>query len=452
MLLLTLLLIASGCARASTTITPEILPTAAASPTPAENADHGTVNQPFEGKDYLLSDKVRILAPSVPTDDLIQLSRGNNAFALALYQELKGGSGNLFLSPYSISLALAMTYAGARGSTEVQMADALHFTLPQDRLHQAFNSLDQTIASYAQSLQDPQTKTGLGFRLDIANSIWGQQDFPFRPEYLDLLALNYGAGMHLVDFIHAPNDSRLTINDWVSQQTHEKIKDILTEGSITDLTRLVLANAIYFKASWMNAFDPDATRDGDFFLPDGTSTSVPMMHLPAPATFLFSEGDDFLAVGLPYQGGSVMMAILMPTDGSIAEFEAGLTDTRLESILTGLAGERINLTMPKFRVDSKFSLTDPLTALGMPDAFWNADFSGIDGGKDLAISDVIHEAYVNVDESGTEAAAATLSIVGVTSAQESPRDVAIDHPFLFLIYDPQTNTILFMGRVINPEG
>jgi serpin B len=386
----------------------------------------------------------------VPADDLNQLARGNNAFAMTLYQELRGGDGNLFYSPYSISLALAMMYAGARGSTEEQMAEVMHFALPQDRLHTAFNALDQILASYEQSLKDPQTKTDLGFRLDIANSIWGQQGFTFLPAYLDLLGQNYGAGMHLVDFINASEPSRKTINDWVEQQTHEKITDLLPEGSIDSLTRLVLANAIYFRASWKNPFDPTLTNSGTFYLSGGTTSSVPMMSLSSPAVYLYSKGGNYQAVGLPYLGGNVMLAILMPTDGDFSGFETGLTDMQLESILSGMTDENLVLTMPKFAVEYEHDLKNTLTALGMGDAFQNADFSGMDGEKDLNISSILHGAYVNVDENGTEAAAATLGVMGLMSGPTPSLDVTIDHPFLFFIFDFQTNTILFMGRVVDP--
>jgi len=399
------------------------------------------------GNSLLQSKLARIQLPSVPDEDLAQLAQGNNAFAVALYQKLSSSEGNLFFSPYSISLALAMTYAGAGGDTETQMAEALHFTLPPDRLHPAMNALDQEISAYAQAGTD---KTP-GFRLNIANAIWGQEGFPFLNSYLDLLAQDYGAGLRLADFVNAAEASRQTINSWVEQQTQGKIMDLFPPGSLDDTTRLVLANAIYFKAAWKNSFDPAGTKNETFYLVDGSPTSVAMMHANGNASYLYGQGSNYQAVGLPYAGSRVMMVILMPTAGNFAAFEAGLNEAQLETILAGMTDQPLNLTLPKFKVEGEFDLKGTLASLGMPDAFdEKADFSGMDGKKDLWISDVLHKAYVNVDENGTEAAAATGVIVGLLAIPVQVKDVTIDHPFLFLIFDPQTKTTLFMGRMLDP--
>ena len=435
----------SGCGAAATTAADGDSPTDESS-NPAGSSDQ----TPVAGGKMLESNLARVLAPNVSADDLTQLVRGNSAFAVSLYQELRSRDGNLFFSPYSISLCLAMLYGGARGSTEAQMADALHFTLPQDRLHPAFNSLDLTIAAYEKAYQDPATKTDRGFTLDIANSIWGQDGFPFLPAYLDLLAQNYGAGMHLTDFVNSPDAARQNINDWIEQQTNDKIQDLLPERSIDSLTRLVLANAIYFKALWKSPFDPADTKDGTFHLLDGATIRVPMMSTVGPGMFPYSEGETYQAVGLPYQGGGILMALVMPAAGKFSSFETGLTDAQLESILTAMHNRSLILTMPKFGIDSKFDLNDTLNDLGMTDAFENADFSGVDGEMDLSITDVIHQAFVRVDETGTEAAAATIGVMGLTGGPTAPLVLTIDRPFLFLIYDSQTHTILFLGRVLNP--
>ena len=391
---------------------------------------------------------VRIESPNVPEQDLIQLAQGNNAFAMELFQKLPGGDENLFFSPYSISLALAMTYAGASGNTEKQMAEALHFTLPQDRLHPAMNALDQEIASNAQTNNNKDD----GFRLNIANGIWGQTGFPFLSDYLDLLAQNYGAGMHLADFVHAADASRKAINDWVAQQTQGKITDLFPPGSLDNTTRLVLANAIYFKAAWDSPFDSNGTKNEPFTLLDGSQSSVPMMHSKSETAYLYSQGSNYQAVGLPYADSNVMMVVLMPAPGKFNDFEAGLTDAQLDGILTGMTNEQLDLSMPKFKVESELDLKSTLAALGMPDAFDNAaDFSGMDGKKDLFVADVLHKAYVNVDENGTEAAAATGVIMGMMAMPpQQVKNVMIDHPFLFLLFDSQTKTILFMGRMMNP--
>lgn len=445
LLWLALALLASSCAPQPTPIppingpqpTPSSPPITLPSPLP-----------PMSGEQVVQSKLVRIAAPSVPQGDLAQLVQGNSDFAMALYRQLRSGDGNLFFSPYSISLALAMTYAGAQGDTESQMAQALHFTLPQERLHPAMNSLDQTISSYAQKGANQDQ----GFQLNIANSIWGQQDFAFLPAYLDLLAQDYGAGMHLVDFVSAPEPSRQVINSWVERQTQSKITNLFPQGSIDDTTRLVLANAIYFKAAWQDAFDPLSTQAGTFYLVNGGTTSATMMSSSHEASYLYAEGDGYQAVGLPYQGSQVMMVVVMPSAGKLSDFENGLTEAQLETVLNSMQDRPISLTMPKFKIESEFDLKSVLASLGMKDAFdTHADFSGMDGKQDLYVSDVLHKAYVNVDEHGTEAAAATGVVMGLMAVPAQPLHVTIDHPFLFFLVDPQTKTILFMGRMMNPS-
>jgi serpin B len=403
--------------------------------------------QPAAGS-VLQSDKPRITSPAVDKADLTALVEGNSEFAFDLYQVLKGNDGNLFYSPYSISMALAMTYAGARGDTEAQMADTLHFLLPQDRLHPAFNSLALELASRGEGAKG---KDNEGFRLHIVNAIWGQKDFPFLSAYLDLLAENYGAGLRVLDFMKAPEQSRVTINDWVSEQTEERIKDLIPQGAIDELTRLVLTNAIYFNAAWQFPFNEDATSPGDFFLPGGDRITVPMMR--QTESFGYAGGDGYQAVELPYDGSELSMVILLPEQGLFASFEASLSGQRVDSIIQQIGYQRVALSMPKFEYESSFGLKQSLNALGMEDAFLPdaADFSGMDGRQDLFIQDVLHKAFVSVDEAGTEAAAATAVIVGTTSVPPEPIQVKIDRPFIFLICDIETGTILFVGRVVNPN-
>ena len=378
--------------------------------------------------------------------DLSALVDGNNKFAVGLYQMLKGGEGNLFYSPYSISMALAMTYAGAKGTTAQQMADTLHFTLPQDSLHTTFNGLDQQLASRGQGAKD---KEGQSFKLNIVNALWGQKGYQFLSQYLDLLAQNYGAGMRLLDFRNAPDASRLTINKWVADQTKDKIQDLIPPGAIDTMTRLVLTNAIYFNAAWATAFDKGATQDDKFYLNDGSSVTVPMMH--ESESLGYAEGSGYKAVELPYDGNELSMVILLPDSGTFTQFENALTADKYGSIIQGLAAKRIALSLPRFKFDSSFSLNKALSTMGMPLAFTDqADFSGMTGNRDLSISDVIHKAFVSVDESGTEAAAATAVIMRATSMPLSPTEVKVDHPFIFVIRDIQTGTVLFIGRVLNP--
>jgi serpin B len=403
--------------------------------------------QPAAGE-VLESDKERITSPNVTQSEQALLVEGNSAFAFELYRALKGKGDNIFYSPYSISLALAMTYAGANGETAQQMADTLQFMLEQERLHPAFNWLDAELAKRGQGAQG---KDGKGFRLNIANAIWGQKDYEFLPAFLDVLAENYGAGLRILDFRTETEKSRVAINDWVSDQTEERITDLIPPGAITELTRLVLTNAIYFNAAWENPFDKKMTANGPFYLLDGGQVTVPMMK--QTESFGYAEGEGYQAVELPYDGNELSMVILLPASGNFQAFGKGLQAQQVDAIIKDLQNTRVTLTMPQFKFESQFSLKDTLAEMGMPDAFSpdDADFSGMTGNPELFISDVVHKAFVAVDEDGTEAAAATAVIVGTTSAPtEPPVAVTLDRPFIFLIRDIQTGAILFIGRVLNP--
>ena len=402
--------------------------------------------QPASG-DVLRSDKPRV-TPSVSQADLALLVEGNNAFALDLYQALKGTDGNLFFSPYSISLALAMTYAGARESTAEQMAGTLHYTLPQDRLHPAFNGLDQELSGRGQGAKG---KDGQGFRLNIVNAIWGQKGYPFLAQYLDLLAEDYGAGLRTLDFRTAPDDSRLTINKWVSDQTEQRIKDLIPAGAIDAMTRLVLTNAIYFNAAWANNFEKNATQPDDFHLADGSTIRVPMMR--QTESLGYAVGDGYRAVTLPYDGRELEMIVLLPEQGKFAQFEKSLDAGKVASIINGITLKQVALSLPSYKYESEFSLGKILAAMGMPIAFsGQADFSGMTGNRELSISEVVHKAFVAVDESGTEAAAATAVIMRATAMPVMPLEVKVDHPFIFLIRDIKTGSIIFVGKVMNPAG
>jgi len=395
------------------------------------------------------SEEQRVTSPNVAEADVAELVAGNSAFAFDLYQTVREENGNLFYSPHSISLALAMTYAGARGETEQQMADTLHFTLPQDRLHPAFNALDLELARRGEGGEGQDEE---GFRLNIVNSIWGQTDYSFLPEFLDVLAKSYGAALRLLDFESAPEESRQVINEWVSDQTEGRIKDLIPQGVINELTRLVLANAIYFNAVWSHPFEEEQTHDGTFHLLDGSQVTAPMMQQTEHLGY--TEGDGYQAVELPYVGNEVSMFVLLPAAGRFGEFENSLDAARVEAIVKDLGQTNVALTMPKFKFDSSFQLADTLAGMGMPDAFSpeTANLSGMDGTRNLFIQDVVHKAFVSVDEAGTEAAAATGVVIGITSAPASPVEVTVDRPFVFLIRDIETGVILFVGRVVNPSA
>lgn len=392
------------------------------------------------------SDLQRVENPDVPADDLATLVNGNNAFAFDLYQSLRAGDGNLILSPYNISLTLAMTYAGASGETETQMARALHFTLPQDRLNPAFNQLDTNLSQEGQSSATDRQP----LQLNIANAVWAEQTFPFLQTYLDLIAQNYGAGIHLADFIHQFPRVRTQINNWVSDQTKGKIQNLIPDGALNADTRMVLVNAIYFKADWQEPFDPDNTTNAPFHILDGSQVDVKTMndtlHIP------YSSGDGYQAVELPYQNGTAAMDILVPDTGNFDQFESTITAESFDKIRNDMQPASVMLSLPKFTFDSQFSLSDQLTTLGMPDAFDanKADFSGMTGKQDLFISNVVHKANITVDEKGTEAAAATGVIMQATSAMVTQINLQIDRPFLYVIRDLNSGQILFIGRVLNP--
>jgi serpin B len=376
--------------------------------------------------------------------DMNELVAGNDAFAFDLYHALDGD--NLIFSPYSVSLALAMTYAGARGTTERQMADTLHFTLPQDTLHPTFKALDESLPHAVDNASDE------SFRLNVANALWGQSGYPFLPAFIDLLDENYGAGLQQLDFAADPDAARLRINDWVSEQTAQRIKDLLKPGTINAATRLVLTNAIYFKAAWLMKFEADFTHDGPFTLLDGTQVTAPLMS--QQKFYSYASGDGYQALLMPYEGSRMGMVILLPDRANFSAFDAALNADQFDAIVNSMTGAEVSVTLPSFEITSEFGLSDTLAALGMPDAFdpTLADFSGM-ASDPLFISAVIHKAFVKVDETGTEAAAATAVIMaGAAMVGNPPVEFRADHPFIYAIYDQETGTILFLGRVMNPQA
>jgi serpin B len=397
--------------------------------------------------DEAKSDKPYDSSPAVSDSALAELVKGNNEFAFDIYRQLSAAKeGNFFYSPYSISLALAMAYAGANGQTEEQMAETLNFLLEDEELHSAFNKLAIELNSRNDVAEGSEAQ---GFELNIVNATWGQRGFEFMQAFLDVLAENYDAGIRLLDYEADPEACRQVINDWVYEQTNGKIEDLIPEGAIDEMTRLVLTNAIYFNAAWLHQFDEDYTYDDVFYLPDGTTVTVPMMH--QSDRFNYVDGDDYTAIEMLYDIYNMSMVIIMPDEGTFADFENSLTYELVDGIIDSMTYGQVNLTMPKFEFESDFSLKDALMAMGMTEAFSDfADFSGITHKTDLVISDVIHKAFVSVDEEGTEAAAATAVIFQETSMPIEIGEVDINHSFIFLIRDITTGSTLFIGRVINP--
>lgn len=401
-----------------------------------------TGGEPTAGE-VLKSTRGRDLEPDA--GDLGTLVAGNTAFAIDLYHQWRSEDGNLFLSPHSISIALGMTYAGARGDTAAQMAAALRFGLPDDRLHAAFNALDLELAARG---EDAAGMDGEPFRLRVVNQLWGERTYSFLAPFLDTLAEHYGAGLRAMDFIGAAESARLVINDWVAYQTEQRIQNLLPQGSVSNLTRLVLTNAVYFNAAWEAPFAPENTAPAPFTRLDGSQIQIPMMR--QQTNFRAFVGAGCRAVELPYDGNELSMLILLPEAGTFADFERTLAAAALQTVLDGLTVYNVDLAMPKFEYACKASLKVMLSQLGMPAAFADgADFSGIDGTRNLLVSDVFHQAFVKVNEAGTEAAAATGVVVGVTSMPE-PLTLTIDRPFLFLIRDHATGAVLFLGRVVEP--
>jgi serpin B len=389
----------------------------------------------------LKADKTRVTSDASRAD-LETLVEGNTTFAFDLYQQLAGeNEGNLFFSPYSISIALAMTYAGARGETERQMAEVLHFDLPQDSLHAAFNLLEAELDS-RQSLDEESY-----FKLDITNAIWGQQGFDFLQNFLDTLAENYGAGLRIADFLHANEEARQVINQWAREETEGRIEELIAPGELDPGTVLVLANAIYFKALWFSPFHQEQTKDGQFNLLDGSTITLPMMF--QSMQFNYTEGSDYQAVELTYKGHDFSMVVLLPREGKFGDFEASLDAQKVSAIIDRLEAAVVDLSMPRFSYETGYDLRGTLSDMGMPNAFGpGANFSGMAANAaGLYIIDAAHKAFISVDEEGTEAAAASWVAVGGMSNYE----FTMDRPFIYLIRDRETGTILFIGRVLNPS-
>lgn len=374
--------------------------------------------------------------------DLDRLVYSNNAFAFDLYRKLHTKEGNVLFSPYSVMHTLAMTYAGARGETQQEMAEVLHFTLPEKRLHRAFGLLAEEFADRDEE----------AFHLRIASSIWGQVGYPFLPAFKDVLKQHYGVEARELDFRSQPEPSRHAINAWVSQETEGKIEDLIPPGGITPSTRLVLGNAIYFQAAWLHPFEKLHTQHDVFHLLDGGEAIVPMMN--QEVDLAYAAGDGWQAVELPYEGGEAAMLILLPDHGRFEEFESTLSAERVAEIVSQLQTRAVCLAMPRFRHESRFELSKTLSAMGMEGAFLpGADFSGMDGTRDLYLDEVYHKAFVAVDEAGTEAATATAVVVAVDAplVPEPCVQVTVDRPFIFLIQDRSTGGILFMGRIVDPR-
>lgn len=370
-----------------------------------------------------------------------------NAFGVDLYHRVATGRGNVVVSPASIALALGMARAGARGTTATEMDTVLH-DLATDEHAAWLNALDAALASRTGSFADANGQTQ-PVTLRIANAPFSQRGMQLVDAYLEALASRYGAGLRLVDYRTDSEAARKAINAWVSDQTEQRIPELLVSGTITSDVRLALVNAIYLKAAWLTPFIEASTANGPFTRLDGSTVDVPLMH--GGESLPYASGDGWQAVELPYVGGSLAMTVILPAD--ITAFDKSLTPERLAAITGALKEGTVILTLPKFGIESKVELADTLAAMGMPTAFQAgvADFTGITTQEQLYISAVIHQANIDVDEKGTTAAAATAVVLRGTAAPSEPVTLTVDHPFLFALRDVRTGTVLFLGRVSDPS-
>lgn len=385
------------------------------------------------------------ISGEIPDRD--RLVAGNTTFALNMHRVLSEHEGrNLFFSPYSISTALAMTYAGAAGNTQREMAEVLKFDMEQKKLHAAFADLEKAMKGF---------DSHADVEMSIANSLWPQIGYPFLPEYLALLSEYYNTSVTPVDYRFDPDRARILINTWVEERTKDRIRNLIPYGVLTPLTRLVLVNAIYFKGDWKFPFDPDLTEESDFFVSQSKTVEVLMMY--QQQRFRYAQAEGVQVLELPYAGDDLSMILVLPDRSQeLSELEDRITLDMISRWQGLMRNQQVRVYLPKFTMTSTFSLKGALISMGMSDAFSDqrADFSGMDGRTDwLYIGDVLHKAFVSVGEEGTEAAAATAVVVNERSAPSSPQVPPLfraDRPFLFFIQDNHTKSILFMGRVSDP--
>ena len=395
------------------------------------------------------SEKHRVTSPDVNDTDLADLINGSSAFALDLYQILRARNDNLLYSPYSISAALAMTYAGARGETEQEMADALSFLLSQEKLHPAFNALDLRLAEQDEPVGEEE---GEVFQLSIANAVWGEKDHEFLAPFLDTLAEHYGAGLRLLDFVNEAEKARETINAWVSDQTEERIPELLPPTSVDAMTRMVLANTVYFLGGWLHRFNAQQTEERDFYAHGEHTQKVPMMR--QQASFGHASADGAQILELPYQGEELSMLLVLPDQrNGLAKVGSELTMKRIERWSSLLRPTKVLVHLPRCEVRHASRLKAPLQELGLKRAFEDvlADFSGIAAKGEVYLDDAYHGVIVRVHEQGS-GAAATAALPAKSSAPELIPEFIADHPFLFVVRVARSGTILFLGRVVDPAA
>jgi len=366
----------------------------------------------------------------------------SNQFCFELYEKLKENGGNIFFSPFSITMAMAMVFEGARGWTSGEMLDVFKFPGDEKTRLESFSAVYHLV-----------NKKDAKYTLHTANALWIQKDYKILPDYIKKIKEYYYGSVENVDFIHALEQARQTINTWVEKKTNNRIKNLFPPGSLNSNSRLVITNAVYFKGKWVKQFDKELTRDEDFWITEERSVKVPMMRMTDPQSmFNYGETESLQILELPYEGDALSMIILLPRAKDLRLIENGLNEEKFKEYLSLLSPNRVSVFLPRFTFENRYELTKILCELGMPNAFSpHADFSGIDGSRNLFIQTVVHQSYVDVNEEGTEAAAATGVAVGITAVRPKIPVFRADHPFIFVIQEKGTGNILFMGRVVEPE-
>ena len=408
----------------------------------------GPPSQPYIPKPYVNTTVNNSVATNYTPSGVIlnNVVDANNQFAFDLYSRYQSKDGNMFFSPYSISSALAMTYEGAKGQTAQEMQSVLHLPSDIEKIHSGFADINNGLNA-----------AGKPYMLSVANALWAQKDYPFKQDYFNIVDTYYGGKVTNLNFVKETEKSRVTINTWVEDNTNKKIKDLIPKGILSEDTRLVLTNAIYFKANWSSKFNVRSTSDGQFKLSSGQGITTSLMH--QTSSYNYSENSDMQMLEMDYLGNDLSMLVILPKENNLAQLESSFSKEKLDAWKKNMTNEKVQVTLPKFKFEEKYFMKDDLKAMGMPTAFdgSRADFTGMwtrQNDENLYISQVIHQTFIEVAENGTEAAAATAVIMAETTSirvEEPPKIFTADHPFIFIIQEKDSGNILFMGRMSDPR-
>jgi serpin B len=437
----------AGCpADCGTTPSPQPQPNGTTPvPQPQPNITNGTTPSPQPQPNGTIPISLPEAKPEPTEAD--NVVSANNMLAVDMYKKIMNNDenqdGNIFLSPYSISSALAMTYEGAKGGTAEEMRAVLHLPSDISVVRDGFKEINTDI-----------NKENNFYNLSVANALWAQENYPFEQDYFSTVSEYYGGEATNLDFVNDAGNSRTIINDWVESRTNDRIKDILPVGIPTPLTRMILTNTIYFKSNWSSIFETELTKTENFTLDSGNQVQTEIMH--QGRYFNYGETDYLQMLEMDYLGFDLSMLILLPKDVLLADLEASLSTENLDAWKDSMERKEVIVSFPKFKFETKYILAEDLKAMGMPTAFKypDADFTGMSPTDELYIDEVIHQTFIEVTESGTEAAAATAVVMGATGAPGDPPPPKVftaDHPFIFIIQQKDTGNILFMGRVMDPR-